>query len=158
MKTHHYPLQVRWTGNTGEGTKTYRGYRRDHVVSAAGKAELLGSSAPEFRGDASRYNPEELLVASLSTCHMLWYLHMCSENGVVAEEYVDEASGRMAESEDGSGEFTEVVLRPTVKISAGDEAVARALHEKAHKMCFIARSVNFPVNIEPIIERVFIAK
>lgn len=158
MREHHYHLQVRWTGNSGEGTKTYRGYRRDHVVSATGKPELLGSSTPEFRGDASRYNPEELLVASLSTCHMLWYLHLCSDNGIVVEEYVDAASGVMADNPDGSGQFTEVLLSPAAKISSGDVDVARKLHEKAHQMCFIARSVNFPVKVEPSIEAAETAK
>src|ERR1700750_1746367 len=100
-KTHRYTTQLRWTGNLGPGTASYRGYTRDHELSAPGKPTLPGSSDPAFRGDASRYNPEELLVASLSSCHMLWYLHLCSEAGVVVTDYTDSATGTMAETTDG---------------------------------------------------------
>src|SRR5215467_13286796 len=125
---------------------SYRAYGRDHVLSGPGKPDLPCSSDPAFRGDASRYNPEELLVLSLSSCHMLWYLHLCSVNGIVVTEYRDEASGEMAENADGSGQFAKVVLRPVVTLRAGsDEGKARELHHQAHEMCFIARSVNFPV-------------
>src|SRR5262249_17274126 len=106
-----------------------------------------------FRGDASRYNPEDLLVASLSTCHMLWYLHLCAGARVVVTEYTDDAMGRMSERSDGSGRFTEVVLRPRVTIEdGGNVALAIKLHTRAHEMCFIANSVNFPVRCEPLIE------
>lgn len=150
MKQHSYKLQVDWTGNTGQGTKSYSGYRRDHIISAAGKPELPGSSDPHFRGDPSRYNPEELLVAALSSCHMLWYLHLCAVNHVTVVSYHDAASGVMEEQEDGSGAFVRVSLKPTVKISAGDDqARAKALHEEAHRLCFIANSVSFPVEVEP---------
>lgn len=150
MKHHTYEVRVDWTGNDGQGTKTYKGYRRDHTIASQGKPQIPGSSDPSFRGDPSRYNPEELLVASLSACHMLWYLHLCSANKVTVVEYQDAASGVMEEAEDGSGRFVQVLLRPAVKISAGDDqAKALALHAEAHHLCFIARSVNFPVEIEP---------
>jgi organic hydroperoxide reductase OsmC/OhrA len=149
MKRHGYRTEIEWTGNTGTGTANYRDYRRDHVVQAGAKAPIPASSDPAFRGDPMRYNPEELLVASLSSCHMLWYLHLCAVNGVVVTAYRDAAEGEMTESPDGAGEFTRVVLRPAVTISAGDPARARALHEEAHRFCFIARSVKFPVECEP---------
>jgi organic hydroperoxide reductase OsmC/OhrA len=150
MKQHNYNLKIEWTGNDGEGTRSYRGYRRDHVIGADGKPEILGSSDPAFRGDRSRYNPEELLVASLSTCHMLWYLHLCSENKIIVMSYQDNASGTMKENSDGSGEFVRVDLKPAVTIAPGSDKVkAVALHSQAHHLCFIARSVNFPVEITP---------
>jgi organic hydroperoxide reductase OsmC/OhrA len=150
VKLHTYEVRVEWTGNDGEGTKTYKGYRRDHAITSEGKPQIQGSSDPSFRGDRSRYNPEELLVASLSSCHMLWYLHLCSVNHVTVLDYRDAASGVLEEGDDGSGEFVRVVLKPTVKVSAGDDrAKALALHSEAHRFCFIARSVRFPVDIVP---------
>lgn len=150
VKRHHYEIQVNWTGNNGEGTKSYKGYRRDHSIQSADKPEISGSSDPSFRGDPSRYNPEELLVASLSACHMLWYLHLCSVNHVIVQEYHDAAVGEMQENPDGSGEFVQVVLKPVVKISGdSDRAKAVALHHDAHRLCFIARSVKFPVEVVP---------
>ena len=152
LKQHTYEVRVNWTGNDGEGTKTYKGYRRDHVIEAEGKPQIPGSSDPNFRGDATRYNPEELLVASLSACHMLWYLHLCSVNEVTVLDYQDAASGVMRENADGSGEFVRVLLRPAVRISAGsDRTKALALHGEAHSLCFIARSVNFPVETDPAV-------
>ena len=148
MKQHSYTIRIEWTGNNGEGTKTYTGYRRDHIIVAEGKPQIPGSSDPNFRGDPTRYNPEELLVASLSTCHMLWYLHLCAVNKVVVVEYLDAASGVLEEQSDGSGAFVKVVLKPKVTISSGDRAKAIALHEDAHRFCFIANSVRFPVEIE----------
>jgi len=148
MKTHTYRTQVRWSAEGGEGTSSYRAYRRDHTIQVEGKPALLASSDPLFRGDAARYNPEELLVASLSSCHMLWYLHLCATGGVTVLEYTDDALGTMEESADGSGRFAEVQLRPRVTVDAASSRErAFALHEKAHDMCFIARSVNFPVEI-----------
>ncbi len=151
MNQHSYEIELQWTGNNGQGTSDYRAYRRDYIVSMAGKPDLPGSSDPLFRGDPSRYNPEDLLVASLSACHMLWYLHLCATAGIIVERYRDVPVGTMALGSDGSGEFKEVVLRPQVEISRGDSALARSLHEKAHSMCFIARSVNFPVRHEPVL-------
>ena len=148
MKQHTYKLQMTWTGNSGEGTKTYRGYRRDHLISAAGKPDIAGSSDPAFRGDPTRYNPEELLVAALSSCHMLSYLHLCAVNQIVVEEYTDSPTGVMEETPDGSGHFVSATLHPTVKVSTGDKAKALELHHKAHELCFIANSVNFEVKCE----------
>ncbi len=145
-KTHSYQINLRWTGNTGAGTGGYRAYERAHEISAAGKPVLYGSSDPAFRGDAARYNPEELLVASLSACHMLWYLHLCAESGIVVTAYADQPQGRMIETADGGGRFDEVVLRPLVTVKAGtDTALAESLHARAHALCFIANSMNFPV-------------
>jgi len=153
MNQHCYEVQVEWTGNTGEGTKTYKSYRRDHTITSEGKPQIPASSDPAFRGDRTRYNPEELLVASLSSCHMLWYLHLCAVNHITVLEYRDAPSGVMQENADGSGEFVRVVLKPAVKVSPGDDrAKALALHDEAHRLCFIARSVKFPVEIKAEIE------
>jgi organic hydroperoxide reductase OsmC/OhrA len=149
MKQHNYDVSTRWTGNAGEGTKSYRRYKRDHLISAAGKPEIPASSDPAFRGDPSRYNPEELLVASLSSCHMLWYLHLCAVNGVVVVEYEDRAHGVMVEQPDGGGEFVRVELRPRVTVASGDEELASSLHHEAHEKCFVANSVKFPVEVVP---------
>lgn len=153
MKHHNYEVRVEWNGNLGEGTKTYRSYRRDHAITCEGKPSIPGSSDPDFRGDPTRYNPEELLVASLSSCHMLWYLHLCSVNQITVLAYCDSASGTMQENEDGSGQFIEVTLKPLVKVGPGDDRVrALALHDEAHGLCFISRSVNFAVRVAGRIE------
>jgi organic hydroperoxide reductase OsmC/OhrA len=152
-REHSYSIKVRWTGNTGAGTSNFREYKRDHEISASGKPPIPGSSDPAFRGDKARYNPEELLVASLSACHMLWYLHLCSDAGIVVVEYHDDATGAMVETENGGGHFSTVTLRPAVKVTgAVDRELALRLHEQAHHLCFIANSVNFPVLCEPTIE------
>jgi organic hydroperoxide reductase OsmC/OhrA len=151
-REHHYAVTVEWTGNRGTGTSGYKAYARDHEIRIAGKPSIPGSSDPAFRGDPARYNPEDLLVASLSGCHMLWYLHLCATAGIVVTAYIDRAEGTMAETGDGSGRFTRVVLKPQITVKAGtDLAKAHALHATAHKMCFIANSVNFPVTHEPTI-------
>ncbi len=154
MKDHQYTTKVQWVGNKGEGTKTYSSYSRNHEISISGKDAILGSSDPSFRGDATRYNPEELLVSAISSCHMLWYLHLCAVNGIVVTSYVDYAEGIMVEEKNGSGHFKKVVIRPKITISAGEVSIALALHTQAHEFCFIARSVNFPVSCEPDIELV----
>ena len=148
-REHHYRVEVTWTGNTGSGTSGYKAYERAHGITAGeGKPPIPGSSDPAFRGDPARWNPEELLVASLSACHKLWYLHLCAQAGVIVTGYADAAEGVMEESADGSGRFTRVVLRPQVTIAAGsDPGKAEALHERAHAMCFIANSVSFPVEV-----------
>jgi organic hydroperoxide reductase OsmC/OhrA len=149
MKQHTYSVQLEWTGNDGEGTSSYKSYRRDHVMFCEGKPEVPASSDPSFRGDRTRYNPEELLVASLSSCHMLWYLHLCAVNKVTVLEYQDAAVGTMEERPSGSGAFIRVLLRPAVTVRAGDDRdKAMSLHHEAHQMCFIANSVNFPVEVE----------
>ena len=150
-RTHTYTIRTTWTGNDGQGTSTYKSYRRDHEMTGEGKAQPIpGSSTPVFQGDGSRYNPEELLVAALSSCHMLWYLHLAADAGIVVAGYHDSAEGEMRENPDGSGEFVDVVLNPAVTIT--DEArlaEAETLHERAHALCFIARSVKFPVTVRP---------
>ena len=149
---HTYDVTVTWTGDDGPGTASYRAYRRDHVVDAAGRPAIPGSSDPAFRGDAGRWNPEQLLVVSLSQCHMLWYLHLCAEAGVVVHAYRDEARGDMEENADGSGQFVAVTLRPAVTVAdAGMVERAMALHHDVPAKCFIARSVNFPVHHEPTV-------
>jgi organic hydroperoxide reductase OsmC/OhrA len=141
---------VRWTGNQGSGTSAYRAYSRNHEISAAGKPVVPASSDPAFNGDPGRYNPEDLLVASLSGCHMLWYLHLCAENKVVVLEYLDNASGTMEETAGGGGRFVEVTLHPSITVTAqSDLDTARRLHHDAHEKCFIAGSVNFPVRVQP---------
>lgn len=151
---HHYSATVRWTGNLGSGTSAYNSYSRNHEVSAPGKtAPIAGSSDRHFRGDAARYNPEELLVAALSQCHMLAYLHLCATNSIVVEAYEDEAGGTMILGKDGSGHLTEVNLHPVVTVSPeSDTTLAHELHHEAHRLCFIANSVNFTVTHRPRVE------
>lgn len=153
-RQHQYRLRIVWTGNTGTGTSTYTSYERSYEISSEGKPAIAGSSDPAFRGDRTRWNPEDLLVASLSACHQLWYLHLCAEAGIVVLEYVDEPEGIMEELPDGSGRFLRAILRPRVTIAAeGDPAKSQVLHETAHTKCFIANSVNFPVVCEPVTVR-----
>jgi organic hydroperoxide reductase OsmC/OhrA len=154
-RTHSYDVTVTWTGNSGTGTSGYRAYERAHDVISGGRPVIAGSSDPMFRGDAARWNPELGLVAALSQCHMLWYLHLCAVAGVVVTSYTDEAAGTMTEDDDGSGRFTEVVLRPRVTVAA-PEMIEPAvnLHPEAHGKCFIANSVNFPVRHESVITAV----
>lgn len=148
---HHYKTTTKWVGNRGQGTANYRAYDRNHDISVEGRPDILCSSDPAFRGDTSRHNPEILLVASLSGCHMLWYLHLCADNNIVITEYIDEATGTMEENKDGSGQFVEVTLNPRVTVA--DKSMigkANELHHKANQMCFIARSVKFPVHHKPV--------
>ena len=149
-REHQYSVTIRWTGNTGTGTSGYRNYERAHEISAEVKQVIAASSDQVFRGDATRWNPEELQVAELSSCHQLGYLHLCAVAGIVVMEYIDHAEGVMAMTPDGAGQFVRVVLRPKVTVAAGsDVAKAKELHHQAHQMCFIARSVNFAVETEP---------
>lgn len=151
-KEHRYAVEVTWTGNTGAGTTGYRDFERSHDITIAGKPVIQGSADPTFRGDATKHNPEEFLVAALSECHMLSYLHLCATAGVVVRSYVDTATGIMVTGPDGGGEFRSVTLHPAITVTA-DTMIAKAeeLHEKANALCFIARSVNFPVHHEPTI-------
>jgi organic hydroperoxide reductase OsmC/OhrA len=153
VKRHRYTTEVHWTGNDGIGTSAYNGYRRDHEIAGPGKSVVIpGSSDPHFRGDGSRYNPEELLVASLSTCHMLWMLHLCAVAGIVITNYADAAEGMMNENPDGSGEFESVTLHPRITITdAARVDEAAALNHRASELCFIARSVRFPVAHQPVV-------
>lgn len=150
-KQHNYNLTIQWTGNNGTGTSDYKAYERSHSILVSNKAEIAASSDPAFRGDKTKHNPEELLVASLSSCHMLWYLHLCTEAGVVVTDYSDHASGVMIETANGSGYFSEVTLHPMVTVSENSMIdTANALHKKVNEMCFIANSVNFKVHHEPV--------
>ncbi|HEY9715175.1 MAG TPA: OsmC family protein [Chroococcales cyanobacterium] len=150
-KHHHYVIINDWQGNLGTGTSGYRNYSRDHAISGEEKCEPIKSSSdPAFRGDRSRYNPEELLVASLSSCHMLWFLHLCADAGIVVTGYSDRAEGVMEERADGGGQFVSVTLNPNVTLAKPERVKETiALHEKAHSLCFIARSVNFRVECNP---------
>ena len=152
-KEHTYSTVLTWTGNKGQGTSAYDAYARDYEVACAGKTTIQGSADSRYMGDAERHNPEEMLVSALSACHMLWYLHLCAVNGVVVTAYEDAADGQIQTHADGTGEFRQVTLRPRVTISAGsDPDEARRLHNEANTMCFIAHSVNFPVQHRPEIE------
>lgn len=147
---HDYAVKITWQGDRGTGTSGYRAYGRDHTISAAGKPDIAGSADPHFLGDPARWNPEDLLVASVSACHKLWYLHFCAVSGVIVTAYEDAAEGVMEMDETGGGRFTEIVLKPRVTIKRGTfPDVARELHADAHEKCFIANSVNFPVRCEP---------
>lgn len=151
MKQHHYQVSVEWTGNEGKGTLNYRAYNRNHRISADGKLhDILAASDPSFLGDEARYNPEELFLSSLSTCHMLWYLHLCSINNIIVIHYNDQASGTMEEDQQGSGRFTSVTLYPQVQVQHPEMiAKANTLHEEANTMCFIANSCNFKISHQP---------
>lgn len=150
-KEHSYKTTVKWTGNKGKGTSNYKEFERCHAISIEGKPDILCSSDPAFRGDRTKYNPEELLLSSLSSCHMLWYLHLCSESNIIITKYSDEATGIMTETSSGSGYFSEVNLNPKTTV-AESSMIKKAidLHKKANELCFIANSVNFKVNHNPI--------
>jgi organic hydroperoxide reductase OsmC/OhrA len=149
---HSYRLHLEWTGNEGAGTSSVRAYQRDHLVSGGGKRPIEGSSDPAFRGDATRWNPEELLVASLAQCHMLWYLHLAADAGIVVQAYADTPEGVMVQdaADDGGGQFERVKLYPQVTVASADMvAKAQALHDDVPALCFISRSVSFPVEHVP---------
>jgi organic hydroperoxide reductase OsmC/OhrA len=148
-KLHTYRGVLTWTGNKGTGTSAHTAYDRKYDIAFDGKPVIAGSSDPAFRGDPTRHNPEELLVASVSACHMLWYLSLSAKAGIIVTSYEDHAEGTMEESRNGSGCFTGVVLRPIITLAAGSDAAAADLtHHKAHEMCFVAQSVNFPITVE----------
>jgi organic hydroperoxide reductase OsmC/OhrA len=152
IKEHKYSATIKWTGNKGTGTDNYRNYERSHDIIITNKKDILGSSDPAFRGDKTKHNPEDLLLSSLSSCHMLWYLHLCSEAGIIVVDYIDNATGIMTETKDGGGHFSEVTLNPTIKITNSDlTSKAIELHKKANQLCFIANSVNFKVKHNPTI-------
>jgi len=149
---HNYHISVTWTGNNGTGTSDYNAYDRSHIICSGNKIEIPCSSDPTFRGDKTKYNPEELLVASLSSCHMLWYLHLCAEAGVIVVDYIDNASGIMIEIANGGGRFKEVTLNPVVTVTENSMIEkANELHKRANERCFIANSVNFPILHNPTI-------
>ena len=149
-KQHHYNATIVWTGNNGTGTDNYKSYERSHKIIIENKSDILCSSDPAFRGDKTKHNPEELLLSVVSSCHMLWYLHLCSEAGVVVLDYTDSATGIMDENPNGSGRFTKVTLNPVVTVTENTMVdKANELHKKANELCFIANSVNFPVTHHP---------
>lgn len=150
-KNHHYSLSVKWTGNNGQGTKNYLAYERSHIIEVENKANISGSSDPAFRGDKTMHNPEELFVASIAACHMLWYLHLCSAAGIIVTAYNDRATGTMTETSDGGGNFSEVSLNPTVTLTS-EAMLSKAydLHNRANELCFIAKSCNFPILHRPV--------
>lgn len=150
-REHTYRVSVEWTGNKGSGTSGYRAYARDFTIESQGKPAIQGSSDPAFWGDKSRWNPEDLLLASASACHKLWYLHLCADAGIAVLAYSDDAEGTMVDGD--RGHFTQIVLRPKVTIRAGDDIkLAAHLHHEAHKQCFIANSLNFPILCDPTFE------
>lgn len=153
MKLHHYNAKINWTGNLGKGTKNYKVYKRDYTIIIDGKSQdILGSSDPAFLGDASRHNPEDLFLASVSSCHMLWYLHLCAVNNIIVTKYTDNAIGSMEETKNGSGKFTSITLQPTIIITNKNNIEkAEELHLEANKMCFIANSLNFKIGHKAII-------
>lgn len=151
MRNHNYKIKVEWTGNEGNGTLNYKSFNRNHKITASEKYDgINGSSDPSFLGDKTKYNPEDLFLSSLSACHMLWYLHLCSVNKIIVTEYLDSATGVMEETKNGSGKFTEVTLNPKVKITDLNMiSKANELHHEANEMCFIANSCNFKIGHNP---------
>lgn len=146
---HTYTLSIKWMGNTGKGTTSYEAYERSYDIQAAGKPVINASADPHFRGDAACYNPEELFLSSIAGCHMLWYLHLCAVHGVVLLDYEDTPCGQM-EVEAKGGRFVEMILSPKTTIAQYSmNELARTLHHKAHELCFLAASVNFPIYIQP---------
>jgi organic hydroperoxide reductase OsmC/OhrA len=151
-KIHEYSLQIKWTGNKGVGTSNYIAYDRSYIISTQNKIDILGSADAPFRGDISKHNPEDLLLASLSSCHMLWYFHLCADAGVIVTNYEDNPTGILLQNNTGSGSFSEVILNPIVTVS-NKSMIEKAisLHEKANEFCFIANSVNFDVKHNPLV-------
>ena len=153
MAKHTYESKIEWTGNKGSGTFDYRSYSRSHTISIENKADILASSDSSFRGDETKHNPEDLFVSSLAGCHMLWYLHLCADEGIVVVRYSDNPVGTMIVNNDVSGYFEEVLLRPRVVIAMdSDPTKAESLHKEAHQMCFLANSCKFPIRCEGIVE------
>lgn len=147
-RQHHYSVHIVWESETG--TVDYKSYQRDHTINVTNKPIIEASSDPSFRGNPAKYNPEELFVASIANCHMLWYLHLCAINNIVVIKYEDSARGMMAEQTDGSGRFAEVVLYPIVTVLSKEMVnKAESLHKEANKFCFIANSLNFAVTHQP---------
>ncbi|MEO0327140.1 MAG: OsmC family protein [Pseudomonadota bacterium] len=152
-KKHEFPSRIRWTGNQGMGTSSYTAYQRTWDMCLDGKEVLSCSNDPMLGGDPSKYNPEDILIAALSSCHMLWYLHLCSQADVTVLAYEDNPVGIGNSEPSGKGHFVEAVLRPSITITPdSDREKAISLHDEIHKYCFIARSVNFPVRFEPELE------
>ena len=152
-KVHEYASRLVWEGNKGDGTSNYATYGRKYRIHVGGKPDLIGSADESFLGDPEKHDPEDLFLASLSSCHLLSYLALCAKHKISVTSYEDDARGTLTFTPDGSGKFTEVVLRPRVTIASGDQELAMKLHEKAHQLCFIANSVSCPVRNEPTVVR-----
>ncbi len=151
-RQHSFHAAVTWTGNTGTGTSAYKAYERTWEIRTPNKPMVKCSNDPMLGGDPSLHNPEDMLIASLSACHMLWYLHLASQENIVVLAYEDRPEGIGQSLPDGSGQFTQAILKPSITVKAGaDMDRAEAIHHEVHKYCFIARSVNFPVTYEPSI-------
>lgn len=151
MKIHHYTQSVKWTGNRGEGTSNYQAYDRNYTIEIDGKATQFGSADPAFRGLADKINPEDMLLSAVSSCHMLWFLHLCADAGITVMSYSDKAEAWMDEVPGQGGKFNRILLNPVVNIlESGREEEANALHAAAGKKCFITNSCNFPVNYNPV--------
>ena len=147
---HHYKVAIKWTGNQGTGTSNYKQFERSYKIQIENKADIHGSSDPEFRGDRTKHNPEELLLASVSSCHMLWYLHLCSEAKIIVTDYIDNATATLEETESGSGKFTSITLQPTITLTEQSMVEeATELHKKANEFCFVSNSLNFKVDHQP---------
>lgn len=146
---HHFKASLKWTGNTGMGTATYTAYDREHRFAVEGKDPINLSSAPVFRGDAEKYNPEDMLIYAVSSCHMLWFLHCCADAGFIAIEYSDTPEGTLSIDKNGIGKFTSIILKPTVVFKSPiSQEQLRLLHDKAHTHCFIANTLSCPVEVE----------
>lgn len=153
MNSHNYQSLIKWTGNKGKGTKSYTSYERSYDIIIENKPTLKGSADPAFRGNAELHNPEDLFLASISSCHMLWYLHLCSVNKITVIVYQDKATAIMEGTSEGKGHFTEVILNPKVVILEKDKIeLAESLHQKANEFCFIANSCNFQIHHNPTIK------
>ncbi|UIR54999.1 OsmC family protein [Sphingobacterium sp. SRCM116780] len=151
-KEHHYQQKLIWTGNMGKDTLSYQDYKRDFEIKLPSKATILGSSDPAFLGDPTRHNPEDLFLSAVSSCHMLWYLHFCAVSGILVERYEDQPIGILTEEKSGAGQFTKITLHPTVWIRGSEHVtLAKELHAKANSFCFIAKSINIPVDHLPVI-------
>ena len=153
-KSHRYHVDLTWTGNRGDGTAHYRAYERAYQVAASGKPTILGSADPTFRGDAGRWNPEELLLSSVASCHMLWFLHLAANQGLKVLDYQDSSQATMTEDGDGGGRFTVICLYPQVQLAQPDsdeqrqhqQALVESLHDEANRLCFVANSLSLPVH------------
>jgi len=151
-KAHTYKSQLIWDGNLGDGTSTYQGYGRQYRVVIDGKPDLHGTADPMFRGDAAKHNPEDLFLAAVSSCHMLSYLALCARASINVVDYRDDATGELL-FEGGGGRFIEIRLHPTVTVAdAKDVDRAKALHERAHELCFIANSCSAPIHHDAIVK------
>ena len=153
-RDHFYKVDVKWTGNKGSGTSNYSAYDRDFVISAEGKQDIVCSSDPAFMGKKELYNPEELLVSSVSSCHMLWFLHLCANHGIVVESYQDQPVGIMSEDSDGGGRFTRIELNPLITVKEMvEESTMDRLQNQAHEFCFVAASLTCEIAISVTVKR-----